>query len=363
MKAFRFILFIYLSFSAAVQVSHSQALERVPLIWDKKVIEIGPVLEERGEALVEFKGKNLSKVPVLITDVVPDCGCTTVDYSTDSISPGDFGIIKVKFDPENKGGFFKKNIIVRTSLDIYGDSLQFVGNHFPLVESPGNTYVERNGDVGMRLSVINFGDVFQNQPKQKYVEVYNFGKQSIDFSNAQNKLPKHISFKVSPEKILPNHRAIFELIYDGAIKDDLGIFQEVLNIESIDGKKFDLKLVANVFEYYPPLPKSRLNEVAKLGISETEIDLREISSRQVVEKVIYLSNLGNEPLMLKKLVPNCDCLKLNLDKKELKPGENTKLTFIFDPKGRKGIDHRNITIFSNDPLYPVRTIVIRSSVK
>jgi hypothetical protein len=363
MKAFRIILFIYLSFSAFVQVSFSQSLERTLLVWDKKVVEIGPVLEEIGEAIVEFKGKNTSNFPVRITDVIPDCGCTTVDYSADTILPGGMGIIKVKFDAENKGGLFKKQIVVRTSLDIYGDTLQFLGNHFPIVESPEKSYTVKNGDLGLRLGVINFGDVFQNEPKTKYVEVYNFGKQVIEFSREQKKLPKHLKFKVSSSSILPNHRAILELEYDGNLKNDLGIFEENLEIESVDGKRFSFPIVANVYEYYAPTPKSRINEVAKIGISETEIDLREISSRQTVEKVIYLSNLGNENLLIKKLLPNCDCLNLSLDKKELKPGENTKLFVSFDPKGRKGIDYRNITIFSNDPLFPVRTIVIRSSVK
>jgi hypothetical protein len=357
------ILLIFCALSLFSPISFAQNNERIPLAWNQRVVQIGPVLEERGEALVEFKGKNISQKPLFITEVITDCGCTTVDYSTDTLQPGEMATLKVKFDSENKGGLFKKNIIVKTSLDEVGDSLRFEGQHFPLVESPENTYVARQGDLGMRLATINFGDVFDNQPKVKYVEIYNFGNKPVDFSSLKNNFPKHLGLKISPQVIAPHQRAILEIDYDGKVKNDLGFFDETLNLEDISGKKLKLHLVANVLEYYPPLPKSRLNEVAKLGISEAEIDLREISSNQVIERSILLSNLGNEPLQIKKIITNCDCVTTQLAVKILQPGETSRMTFSFNPKGRKGIDHRNITIFSNDPLNPVRTLVIRSSVK
>ncbi|MFC3414758.1 hypothetical protein [Algoriphagus hitonicola] len=40
-----------------------------------------------------------------------------------------------------------------------------------------------------------------------------------------------------------------------------------------------------------------------------------------------------------------------------------ELEITFDPAGRKGIDQRNIFIFSNDPLNPVQSIVIKSRIK
>jgi hypothetical protein len=363
MKVFCLILLISVTLLANFQNSQAQNVDKIPLIWEKKTIDLGAVLEEGGDALVEFKGKNVSDRTLVITDVIPDCGCTTVHFSSDSILPGDFGTLRLKFDPENKGGNFKKNVLVRTSLDIYGDSLSFEGIYFPLVESPEKTYVVRNGDIGMRLPVINFGEVYQNQPKTKFVEIYNFSKKTIDFSSIVSILPKHIQIQFSAG-IIPSHqRSILEITYDGQLKDDLGFFEERLELQSRESNSIPLHLTATVFEYYPPIPKSRVNEVAKLGISEVLLDFREISANSVIERHVLLSNLGMEPLEIKKIISNCECLKAHTDVNQLNPGESTKLFFNFNPKGRRGIDQRNITIYSNDPLNPVRTIVLRSYIK
>jgi hypothetical protein len=40
-----------------------------------------------------------------------------------------------------------------------------------------------------------------------------------------------------------------------------------------------------------------------------------------------------------------------------------ELSLVFDPVGRKGIDQRNIYIFSNDPVNPVQLIVMKSRIE
>ena len=100
-----------------------------------------------------------------------------------------------------------------------------------------------------------------------------------------------------------------------------------------------------------------------MGIATVEIDLREISANSKVSRSITMTNMGQEPLNIRKVATNCDCVEIELDKNDLQSGETAELKFTFDPKGRRGIDHKHISIFSNDPLNPVRTIVVRSSVK
>jgi hypothetical protein len=39
-----------------------------------------------------------------------------------------------------------------------------------------------------------------------------------------------------------------------------------------------------------------------------------------------------------------------------------ELNLVFDPIGRKGIDQRNIYIFTNDPVNPVQLLVLKSRI-
>jgi hypothetical protein len=208
------------------------------------------------------------------------------------------------------------------------------------------------------------GYIFTNEPKVKYVEVYNFGDSLIGFNEVQDKLPDYMSVSLEPSRLEPSQRGLLVMTYDGAGKNDLGFFDEVINIGlDQDNMNLGIRVMSVVYEYFQPVPKSLENRVPKLGIANAEIDLKEISANNKVSRSINLTNMGQEPLNIRKVSVNCECVEIELGKNDLQSGETTELMFTFDPKGRKGIDHKHISIFSNDPLNPVRTIVIRSSVK
>ncbi|ERM81287.1 hypothetical protein P872_10060 [Rhodonellum psychrophilum GCM71 = DSM 17998] len=342
----------------------AQILERNLIQWEQKKINIGTILEENGEVTAEFKGINPSGLPILITDVITDCGCTTVEFTRDTLEKDSASFIKVKFDPTHRGGVFSKLVIVRTNTDIYGDTLFLEGFNLPLPENNEMAYQNRMGNIGMRLPSVNMGIVFTNEPKVKYIELFNFGRNPIRLDKEQLFLPEYLKAEQFPDSIPANSRGLLRLTYDGTIRNDLGFFEDEINLSLMHGESpMAFKLTATLYEYFPPLPKSLENTVAKLGISETDIDLRGINSNEEVSRLITLSNMGPELLEIRKISTNCECVKIELDKENLSPGEKAQLRFTFNPKGRKGIDHKHITIFSNDPLNPVRTIVVRSSIK
>lgn len=359
---------VYLSILIMLTISNlplfAQTIERKTLTWEKRKIDIGAVLEEKGAVEAEFFALNENQDSIYITDVFTDCGCTTVEYTKDTLANGQIASLKVKFDPDQKGGEFSKGIIVRTNMDIYGDTLFLEGINMPIPENAEMAFPHRVGTLGFRLTAINMGYIYTNEPKVKYVEVYNFGDKLIGFNEVQDKLPDYMSVSLEPVQLQPSQRGLLVLTYDGAAKNDLGFFDEVINIGlDQDEMNLGIRVMSVVYEYFQPVPKSLENRVPKLGIANAEIDLKEISANIKVSKSITLSNMGQEPLNIRKVSVNCDCVKIELGKNDLQSGETTELKFTFDPKGRKGIDHKHISIFSNDPLNPVRTIVIRSSVK
>jgi hypothetical protein len=338
--------------------------DRKILFWEQKTINIGAILEENGPVTVEFFGLNQNATPILLTDIVTDCGCTTVDYSRDTLNTHDIAAIKVRFDPEQRGGNFRKMIIVRSNTDNFGDTLFLEGINMPLPENNEVAFPYRIGNLGFRLSGINLGTVFNNEPKVKYVEVFNFGKENTAISKLGQEIPPHLEIALEPEVLQPGTRGVLVIRYDGKAKNDLGFIEEILSLKFWESAQpVEIKLQAVVYEYFPPVPKSMEHKVAKLGISDVDIDLREISSGQKVSRNITLTNLGPEPLEIRKLITSCSCLQAQLEQTNLLPGERADLRFTFDPKGRRGIDHKHITLFSNDPLNPVRTITIKSSIK
>jgi hypothetical protein len=356
--------FTFLFLGLVVSSSKAQTPERKVLTWEQKVISLNAVLEENGPVAATFYGVNLHQDSIWITDVITDCGCTAVGYSTDTLLTDKIAALEVVFDPDHRGGEFTKAIIVKTNVDPEGDTLFLEGINMRFPENPEMQFPYRHGSLGFKLPAIHMGNVLTNIPKSKFVEIYNFGKDTLFLDSLQPDLPNHVQLNFISDHITPSSRGVLEMIYDGAAKEDLGFFEYEFPILMNDGEFMaNIKLMATIFEYFDPVPRSLAMVVPKLKLTDEEIDLKEINSRTIISKTIRLENSGQEDLYIRKVTSNCACLEIFLNKEVIEGGGAGSLDFTFDPKGRRGIDHKHITLFTNDPIQPVRTIVIKSSVK
>jgi hypothetical protein len=75
--------------------------------WHKATQDLGAVLFNKTVDM-EFKFTNVSKHPVVITRVVPSCGCTVPKYDERPILPGQEGVIRATFKGDSRGAFNKK---------------------------------------------------------------------------------------------------------------------------------------------------------------------------------------------------------------------------------------------------------------
>lgn len=353
---------IFLCFYA--QLTRAQDTITPKLIWAVNKVDLGTVLEEQGPQLAEFHFTHTQDSLFYIEKVVTDCGCTTVEYTTDTLQVGESGTLQVSFDPSSGAGYFSRMIIVKGNLQGVQDTLYIEGNAIPKSSDPEGTYRIRKGDLGFRLSKINMGEVFTNQPKLKQLEVYNFGIKPFYKDSLQFVGPAYIQMSQLTDSIMPNDRGLIQVIYDGAMKEDLGYFEDRTSLNWQDSTSFIfLDILADVFEYYAPFAKDDLNLVPQLSIEPKEIDLRSIKSTEIQVENVVLQNRGKQVLLINKVQGNCGCLKLELPKTSLDPGESILLKLVYDPKGRQGIDQRNIYIFSNDPVNPVQLLLLKSRVQ
>lgn len=355
----------FLIFLVSYNLADAQELERKLLNWQQKSIYLGPVLAENGVTTVEFLATNPHADSLFITDVITDCGCTLVDYSRDTLVTDGLLSLKVSYESDYRGGDFSKLILVRTNLDIYGDTLVLEGINFPVIDDAERNFPYKKGGLGFRLPSINVGQLFTNEPKVKLYDVYNFGKDSVSFKDLMEQpWPAYVQFNLEPTKVAPSARALLAVTVNAENLGDLGFFSENVKILVEESNtSIDLNLMGTVFEFFEPIPKSMEKIVPRLLISEPDIDFKEISSSRTVQRSLVLSNLGQEPLLIRKVSTNCDCVNVILEEKEIFPGGKAEMNITFDPKGRQGIDHKHITLFTNDPINPVRTITLRSMIK
>ncbi|OYX21808.1 MAG: hypothetical protein B7Z16_05590 [Algoriphagus sp. 32-45-6] len=355
-----------LSFLGWFALMSSLSAQEIPkMVWKVNRINLGTILEEQGYQTVDFEFTFNSDSVGLIQDIWLECGCTTVDYLKDSLRNGAQGKISITFDPTSAAGFFSRLIVVKGNLEGMMDSLFIEGTAIPYPSQPEQVYSVKKQNLGFRLRKINMGDVFDNEPKVKYVEFFNFGDQVLVRQNLTTLGPEYIELTQVQEMIRPQERGLFQIIYDGKLKNDLGYFEDELDIiwANADQDTVKLEIIADLFQYFPPVLKEDLASLPQLLIEKKEVDLGEISNKSVIRRTVNLTNPGKSALEIKKIQGNCECLRIEVEKNEILPGETVELSLIFDPIGRKGIDQRNIYLFTNDPVNPVQLVVLKSRIE
>lgn len=365
MKELGILKFIFVSIFFVPFLACAQMEQEPQLVWENNLIDLGAVMEENGTVTSEFFFVNKADFPIYIEEIITDCGCTTASYTTDTLVQDRIGSVKINYEPTPRAGTFSKMIIVKTNIDSDGDSLFMEGYNIPYPSDVQQHYSHVVGDLGFYNGTINVGDVFTNEPKVKYVDFYNFKNYPLIINLVKTQFPDHVQARFQPTVIPAKSRGILELTLDGLKKNDLGFFEEEIEIflATKGDPPIPLQLIGNIHEHFDPVPLSQLDSIPKLTLSELEVNLNKINAHVPISKIITLTNEGSQPLNIRKVISNCECLSFSLEKSDLGTGEKGDLIFTFDPKGRRGIDHKTLTIFSNDPLNPTKTVLIKSRIQ
>jgi len=102
-----FVLVAFTGFSQAESVTPSQAAADYAVASiDNLVFDFGKI--KQGVPVThEFTFTNKGKVPMIITNAQPSCGCTVPAWTRDPIPPGGSGFVKATFNAAASGAFDK----------------------------------------------------------------------------------------------------------------------------------------------------------------------------------------------------------------------------------------------------------------
>ncbi len=332
------------------------------LVWKVNRIDLGTILQEQGLQSVAFDYTLSQGAAFAIQEVLTDCGCTTIEFSRDSIVLGQSGKVLVDFDPSSAAGFFSKLVLVKGNNGQVQDSLYIEGIAIPYPSNLERNYPVKLGDLGFRMKKVNMGDVFDNEPKVKFLEFFNHGPQLLEKNKLEVKAPNYLEVEQVQEFVRPQERGLLKISYAASLRSELGAVADQIQLKWGASEPIDLSIIADLFDYFAPISKSDLEIVPQLYLPQKVIDLGQIASSAVRRQTVVLSNLGKQDLEIRKIQQNCSCLVIEYSKNVLLPGEKIELNLVFDPIGRKGIDQRNIYIFTNDPVNPVQLLVLKSRI-
>lgn len=73
---------------------------------------------------------------------------------------------------------------------------------------------------------------------------------------------------------------------------------------------------------------------------------------ETVKHTFMVKNEGTSTLNINRVKPACGCTVANISSKVLAPGESAEITASLNLKGRRGLQTKPMTVYSNDPVKP-----------
>jgi len=100
-----------------------------------------------------------------------------------------------------------------------------------------------------------------------------------------------------------------------------------------------------------------------ITFKQEKINLGDVKQGPVVNGEFEFTNSGRSVLVIKGVKPSCGCTGVIADeKKEFLPGESGKIKFTFNTEGRMGMNEKSITVETNDPKSPAKSVTFSCNI-
>ncbi len=102
---------------------------------------------------------------------------------------------------------------------------------------------------------------------------------------------------------------------------------------------------------------------AEFVLETLEVDFGSISDELPVQRKVKFTNNGGKTLTISSVHAGCGCTQPKLDKMVYAPGEAGTIDVQYNPAHKRGFQQTTITVNSDDPVNPTRTIAVKSNVQ
>ena len=327
--------------------------------FEEKGHNFGDIREDIKFATHRFVFKNTGTKDLFISTVQTSCGCTTPDWTRDTIHPGGTGFVDAKYETIGRIGTFNKTITVYSNavnapfvhLDISGNVLKEVVT--------GDPQPVDYGQIVFSRPTVDFGTIYDNGTDTQELRVTNSTMFTTNF-NPVNELPPYCRLIGMPSSLEPNESAKIKVVIDNRMLKNYGFgaFQIPISTDNSVAPYLGLYIAYNRKQYFPKLNAKELARAPKLVTDKKVHDFGAGESGDIFNTEFVFTNTGKSDLVIHEIYPECACIKVEYTKSTLKPGETMTLKMRFDTGIKKGKTTQSIWIVCNDPVEPERYLYL-----
>lgn len=332
--------------------------------FQTKVHEFGQISEKDRTASYDFIFKNTGNGPLVIHKAVASCGCTTPVYPKEPIAAGASASIKVTYNTIGRPGAFHKTITVYTNdKDSPNVVLIIKGNVTPQNTSPEASYPKNMQGLRLKRTLVSIPDVKTGNVHTETIEMINTNTTPVNISF--HKLPKYIQATASSPTLKAGETGVLTIKYT-PLAMDLGkkedSFYLVTNPKDKENPDNKINVSAFITEDFSGLSAGQRQNAPIATFSENRVNFGTMAAGTRKTVAISLTNEGKSPLLIRKIVPEYDGIKVVPEKRDIQAGKTIKVNIGFNAGTFNGNVVQRISFFTNDPRNSINRIFLTALV-
>ncbi len=354
-----------------VFVSMAMALVAVAMMAQQPVItfertehDFGKINEADGKVTTIFTFKNEGMEPLVLSNVRASCGCTTPKWPRQPIEAGQTGEITVTYNPNGRPGRFTKTVTITSNATEPTKRVTIKGEVIPKPAKPVDNYPVKMGELSLKSKDVNFGKLNDHVTKTQEIEYAN----QTDHDITVELLPakdngKALDAVVTLATLKPKETGKVQIAF---VTENMNVYgpQEGSFLIVVNGKQeqteeYTIHVRADVEEDFSKLTPEDHRNAPILDVA-TSVNMGVIKAGKAVKRSVVLTNVGADPLKIRRVISNDADMKVAVSKLELKNGKQGQIKIDVLPAAdsKPGAYSRQITIITNDPAKPRMNVVV-----
>lgn len=308
-----------------------------------------------------FAVTNKGDEPLLITQVTPSCGCTTVNWTRDAIAPGEKGEIVALYDAAMLG-VFQKELEVYTNATDEPLYLHMQGRVVSHATDYSGSFPIDLGTVRMNTNVVEFDEVNKGDQPMAEIQIVNMDRKS--YKPQLMHLPPYLSAQYFPETLAGGRIGKIVLTLDSKRLMQMGLTQTSLYLARYMGDKVgddnEISVSAVLLPDFSKLTALQLAQAPVMRISTDSLNLGALKGKRKVSGTITIKNEGRMPLTIRSVQVFNKALNVSLGNRTVAPGKSTKLKVTVAGKYLSQSKSRpRVLLITDDPKHPKEIVTVQ----
>lgn len=361
MKKFLYIiLFPIAAFLCNTTVAQGQTAQQQAIEFSKKVHNFGKISVNEGAKHCSFEFRNVSDKPVVISNILSSCGCTTPVWPKKPIMPGEGGKVEVTYLNDQGPYPFDKALTVYTSASTKPIILRITGLAYENERSIKEMFPIAIGPLGVKNNVIRGGQIAQGNAKSGNFKIANISGKSVKVGFAHT--TPGLELSIEPSTIPGNGIADVSYTIDTEKSNNWGNTSFSTNVVCNGTEAaLPISIECMIIDNFAGMTKEEKNKAPMLLAENSSFNFGTVAKGAQVKATFNLRNTGHSPLVLHKIEYGKE-LSVTTPT-TIKAGEKFTLQATINTSACSGEEIFTIVLVTNSPNRPLVNLFVTGTVK